>query len=79
MWFDLAVLWGSSKLIWSRLRSHIPPQQTTVIGGLLVQVRGLDCASGEPILRQSLGVFMGIEQAWLKVSLAPFLAPTKYR
>ena len=29
MWFDLAVLWGSSKLIWSRLRSHIPPQQTT--------------------------------------------------
>ena len=48
-------------------------------GGLLVQARGLDCASGEPILRQNLGVFMGIKQAWLKVSLTPFLAPTKYR
>jgi hypothetical protein len=48
-------------------------------GGLLVQARGLDCASGEPILRQNLGVFMGFEQAWLKLSLAPFLAPTKYR
>jgi hypothetical protein len=32
-------------------------------GGLLVQARGLDCASGEPILRQNLGVFMGIKQA----------------
>ena len=30
MWFDLAVLWGSSKLIWSHLRPHISPQQTTV-------------------------------------------------
>ena len=29
MWFDLAVLWGSSKLIWSHLRPHISPQQTT--------------------------------------------------
>jgi hypothetical protein len=48
-------------------------------GGLLVQARGLECASGEPILRQDLGVFMGIKQAWLKQSLAPFLAPTKYR
>jgi hypothetical protein len=48
-------------------------------GGLLVQVRGLDCVSGEPNLQQDSGVFMGIEQGRLKRSLPLFLSPTKYR
>jgi hypothetical protein len=41
--------------------------------------RTLAGVSGEPILRQNSDVFMGFKQAWLKQSLALFLAPTKYR